>query len=126
MTNIEAHLRELEEQLLDPAIRKNYEIVSSLLADDFREFGSSGRVFSKEEILVELANEGTNKISLTNFQAKAMAAGVFLVTYRAVRNDTASGSFVTSLRSSIWVMREARWQMLFHQGTKSVDLDIEG
>ena len=121
MKDIAATLRELEEQLLNPAVRKDRERISSLLADDFREFGSSGRIFSKEDILVAMSNESTERIALNNFHAKAVAHDVFLVTYRAARGGLASGPSRTSLRSSVWVMRNARWQMLFHQGMKSID-----
>lgn len=47
------HLRQLEEQLLDPVLRKNREHVANLLIDDFVEFGASGRIFHKEDILPE-------------------------------------------------------------------------
>ena len=126
MNAIGGDLRELEEQLFDSVVRKNYEMVSSRLADDFREFGSSGRIFTKEEILAQLANERGIEISAVDFQAKAIARDAVLVTYRAVQVDPVSGTSAASLRSSIWVWRGARWQMLFHQGTKSVDLCVEG
>ncbi|MHB8303553.1 MAG: nuclear transport factor 2 family protein [Acidobacteriaceae bacterium] len=115
--DIPKHLRQLEEQLLDPAIRRDRQSISRLLADEFREFGSSGRVFGKEDILAELASESSMPITLDDFQAEAVASDVFLATYRATRTATAS---VSSLRSSLWVFRDARWQMLFHQGTKCI------
>ena len=49
---IEQHLRELELELLRPAARRSEESLSSLLAAEFREFGSSGRVFSAYELMV--------------------------------------------------------------------------
>ena len=55
--NIADHIKSLEETLLDPAVRKNSEQVSNLLADDFLEFGSSGRTFDKAAILEDLRNE---------------------------------------------------------------------
>jgi hypothetical protein len=42
-------LRSLEEQLLQSDIRRSAAKVGDLLADDFVEFGSSGRVFSKSD-----------------------------------------------------------------------------
>lgn len=116
-------LQELEELLLNSGIRKNKEIVSDLLSDDFIEFGSSGCIFTKEKILCELVNEPVSSITLEKFQSIPVAPEVFLVTYRAVRSDPASGLSATSLRSSLWVMRNAKWQILFHQGTKSIDAD---
>jgi ribonuclease HI len=50
-------LLSLELQLMDPAFRKDRAAVSSLLAEDFSEFGSSGRVWSREAILDLLESE---------------------------------------------------------------------
>jgi hypothetical protein len=116
---MEAQLRELEEKLLKPEVRRDPETVSALLTDGFREFGSSGRIFSKQQILSALQEElPSRQLSLTDFQATAPAPDVTLVTYRAAQRHNQQQSIVQSLRSSIWVFRNARWQMLFHQGTK--------
>ena len=39
-----AHLFDLEQQLLEPSTRRDSTALTSLLAEDFREFGSSERV----------------------------------------------------------------------------------
>ena len=52
-----ALLRSLEEQLLQPEIRKNSEKLGDLLADEFVEFGSSGRTFDKRSIIDRLPQE---------------------------------------------------------------------
>ena len=72
---IEDHLRQLEEKrLLDPAVRKNAQLVSSLLADDFIEFGSSGRVFNKASIIEDLKNEPPRPASLlSDFAVRPLA-----------------------------------------------------
>ena len=51
-------LRSLEEQLLQPEIRRSAAKVGDLLADEFVEFGSSGRAFSKSET-IEVFTTGT-------------------------------------------------------------------
>ena len=43
--------RRLEERLLQPEVRQSAEAVADLLADDFIEFGSSGQVFNKQQII---------------------------------------------------------------------------
>ncbi|WP_263384313.1 nuclear transport factor 2 family protein [Granulicella arctica] len=114
--DLEVLLRFLEEQLLDPATRSNSEAVAALLADDFREFGSSGRIYTKQQIIEELAAESPRQISLTDFGCQLITSEVALLTYRSIRStDTAS---VAALRSSLWIFRNNRWQMLFHQGTR--------
>jgi hypothetical protein len=49
--------RKLEERLLRPDVRSSAEQLDKLLADEFIEFGSSGRVFNKEQIIGTLAYE---------------------------------------------------------------------
>jgi len=110
-------LRKLEEDLLQPEIRKDREAVAALLADDFCEFGSSGKVFSKPEIIQALQTEEPAQISIADFRVRSLTTGIALVTYRAVEQGEAGREIRTSLRSSVWVMRDEEWQMLFHQGT---------
>ncbi|MEH2058780.1 MAG: nuclear transport factor 2 family protein [Nostoc sp.] len=49
--------REFEERLLQPNVRKSAKDIIDLLADEFIEFGSSGRVFDKQQIIKSLQNE---------------------------------------------------------------------
>ncbi len=82
--DIPDELRNFEERLLDPAVRKDSKQVATLLADDFVEFGSSGRRFDKAQILECLRNEVPLEESrLRTFLAKPLCLTVFLVTYRA-------------------------------------------
>lgn len=110
-------LRELEESLLQAAVRKDASEVAALLADGFREIGSSGRVYSKAEVIALLQAEESLPLSLRDFEAALLSASLALVTYRALR-ETPDGEPVQSWRSSLWELRDGRWQMLFHQGTK--------
>jgi len=45
---------DLEDRLLQPEIRGSREKISMLLADDFVEFGVSGRTFDKLQVVEEL------------------------------------------------------------------------
>lgn len=110
-------LLELEQRLLTNAIRHNARELSSLLAEEFREFGSSGRAFSKAEIIDLLASEPSVCLSLKSFEFYPISEQAALVTFRAVR-EVAGSPPIESLRSSLWVYRDGRWQLLFHQGTK--------
>jgi len=114
-----ALLRDLEEELLKPEVRRSADQVGRLLADDFVEFGSSRRVFDRAEIIAALQHEAPDpaiRISLTDFSARQLAPGVILVTYRTVRSGPGAPAG-TKLRSSIWKLLAGRWQMVFHQGT---------
>lgn len=113
-----AQLRDLEEKLLKPEVRRSADDVARLLADEFIEFGSSGCIFNKSQIISSLqqeVSEATVRISIENFLTRRLAPHVVLVTYRTVGSDPA----VQRLRSSIWKFEGGRWQMVFHQGTPS-------
>lgn len=123
-TLISARLKELELALLRPEVRQSAEQLSSLLADGFREFGSSGRVFSKDEIVEALASEPRMQFSISDFHAELPGGGVALVTYRAIRQAEADRPETVSLRSSLWVINGDQWQMLFHQSTRVPDSPV--
>ena len=111
---LELHeLQLLEEQLLQADFRRDREAVSRVLAEEFREFGSSGQVYDKARILDLLQDEPPFTAQLSNFQATLLADDVAQVTYQTSRD----GAPNIALRSSLWIRREGRWQMLFHQGT---------
>jgi hypothetical protein len=112
------HLKALEESLLDPTNRRNSEQVSTLLADDFVEFGSSGRTFDKASILEDLHNEPPRPASLlSDFAIRPLAPEVMLVTYRTTRHDSSGQITHQAHRSSIWINQNGTWQLAFHQGT---------
>lgn len=103
MTDIGTHLRMLEDQLLQSALRHDRQFVSALLADEFRECGSSGRVWNKEELVSALDNESTPQFSIANFEAAILSPDIVLVTYRAAHHCACTGESTASLRSFLWV-----------------------
>jgi hypothetical protein len=115
--DISETLRKYEERLLDNSVRKDAEVFSSMLADEFQEFGSSGRVYSKSQIIAALRSESPVQLSLREFKARLLADEVALVTYISSRAEHGS-SASEALRSSIWVVQDGHWKVLFHQGTR--------
>jgi hypothetical protein len=120
---IAAHLIALERALLDPSVRRDRARVSALLADDFVEFGSSGRVWTRDAILDLLETEDYAPPAIEGFACRPLADGVVLVTYSTLRTDKQTGECTASLRSSIWSKESGgtgelgRWRLRFHQGT---------
>lgn len=112
-TPIEAHLQSLERALLQPDVRKSARL-AELLDDAFFEIGSSGRVFTKAQVLDALQAESEVHIEATDFEVRFMAPDVALVTYRAHRLGTPR---VHTWRSSLWKQAQGQWRMAFHQGT---------
>jgi hypothetical protein len=115
-----SQLRKLEQSLLDLTVRRDGDRLRQLLAEDFLEFGSSGRVWTRKSIIDLLAAE-TNFLppEIEEFQCSIIGEKVALVTYRTVRVDARTGERLASLRCSIWVRRDGEWRMRFHQGTRT-------
>ena len=117
MASLSEHLLECEKKLLDPALRRMPERLASLIADDFVEFGSSGRTFDKSQVLYHLSRQLPTELSIDDFRVVELAAGVALVSYRARADSGKDKDEQYSLRSSVWVHRDGEWKMIFHQGT---------
>ncbi len=109
----------LETSLHKKEVRNSREKVSALIADDFVEFGKSGGIFHKVDTLEGLANETLElQITVSDFSARELSPEVVLVTYTASMLDSDNVTVVSTNRSSVWVLRDGKWQMAFHQGTK--------
>ena len=79
-------IRRLELRLLDPEVRASPGELSRLIADDFVEFGSSGRVYDKQGVIASLQGEMGVSFSVRDFQARILASDVVLATYRITRS----------------------------------------
>ncbi len=102
------HLIALEQSLHTPAVRRD---AGTLLAEDFREFGSSGRIWSRAEILQALATESPVQITSRDFACQLLAPGLALLTY------TSESTTRRAVRSSLWRLEGDQWRIVFHQGT---------
>jgi hypothetical protein len=114
---LEQEIRALEEKLLNPQVRRSRRELELLLADDFREFGSSGRAYGKRAAVDHLQVQAEQRFVMEDFQARLLAPGVVLANYRVARQPVQGGAPNYTLRSSIWRFEANRWQMTFHQGT---------
>ena len=115
-TPIDSLIQQLEEQLLQPGDRHSAETLDALLADEFLEFGSSGRTYNKQQILDSLPNEIPVPRTMKNFNTRMLAPGVILATYHSIYWEPGAAP-AHSHRCSIWKLVNGRWQMIFHQGT---------
>ncbi|HET7579234.1 MAG TPA: nuclear transport factor 2 family protein [Bacillales bacterium] len=111
MKTLQEQLYELENRHLQPAVRKSADALGELLADDYIEYGKSGRIFTKKQILESLADSPSPRLVLKDFEVKSLAPGVALTRYRI------ESPIKHSLRSMVWKKIDGKWQMVFHQGT---------
>ena len=113
-------LMALEIALLTPEVRASAERLDELLADDFIEFGSSGRIFDKASVIALLTSEDTGESgTVSDFRLLTGGEDTALVTYTCEVRDADGKLRRTSLRSSAWRRQNGRWQMFFHQGTRT-------
>jgi len=113
-------LKRLEQLLLEPEFRRDSKRVEELLAEDFLEFGSSGRVWTRETTLQLLATESYIKPIIEDFACRMLSNDVTLLTYRSLRTGADDEQHVETLRSSIWMRRNGKWKIIFHQGTRTL------
>jgi len=108
-------LHQLEEDLWRGELRFERKRMEEILAPDFFEFGKSGRVYQREDILEASAQLIKDRPPLLDFKARSLGSNVVQVTYvSAVIHE---GIEERALRSSIWSRTEHGWQLRFHQGT---------
>jgi hypothetical protein len=115
--SLREHILSLEQRLLHPDLRQSPSELDLLLADDFLEYGSSGSVYRKRDVIDALQHESPQLRSLTEFNVIALANEVVLATYRIARPGLPGSAPSHSLRSSVWKLNLGKWQLLFHQGT---------
>lgn len=108
-----AELKGLEEELLVPTVRKSTRL-TELLADEFVEFGSSGRIYTKSDLVAVLQAESPAAQTTSDFKVTFLAPDVALLTYKILRHCQPA---VQTLRSSVWRRAKGNWQMVFHQAT---------
>ncbi|MFC0015566.1 MULTISPECIES: DUF4440 domain-containing protein [Allobacillus] len=104
-------LRRLEETHINIEVRKSKEKLADILADDFFEIGSSGRMFDIEECL--RAGVAIAEMEIHHYEIHPLAPDVVLATY-FLTDKTRNRN---TLRNSIWKWIDGRWQLYFHQGT---------
>ena len=115
---IHEHLRQLEVSLHTIEVRSNRAELDRLLHDDFTEFGRSGRIYNKQDVLAEF-QDSTESFIVTSrdFNFVSLSESVVLLTYQSAHVVNESSENRLSLRSSIWQKTGPHWKLRFHQGT---------
>ena len=107
----EAIVEALERELLLPETRADLGRIGVLLHPDFTEIGSSGRIWTRDAMMMSLEENPGGPAELEMLGADRLGEQTVLLTYRT---HTRPG---TALRSSLWVHDGAQWRLRFHQGT---------
>lgn len=108
---LQDHLYTLEERLFHPDREADRNALIPLLAEDFQEFCVSGRIMNRQQVIDAMLTSNPHTANITYFYVNVLAPDVALATYHVTT------TLHVSHRSSVWVFRDKRWQLLFHQGT---------
>lgn len=101
----------LEKELLRPDVRGDLGRTGILLHPDFTEIGSSGRVWSRDELMMALEGNPGETAEIEVISAERLSSNTMLLNYRSY------GRTGSALRSSIWLLDDGRWRLRFHQST---------
>ena len=108
-------LQRLEEDLWREETRFDIPYMERLLAEDFFEFGRSGRIYRREETLAVPRQPIEAVLPLPDFEVRLLTRDVAQVTYNSA--VTYDGIVQKGRRSSIWFRAARGWVLRFHQGT---------
>ncbi len=113
---ISSLIKQLELSLLDPKVRQSKEqlskLINKLIADDFIEYGRSGKIYNKNDCLE--IDENPRTVEVSDFKIKELSKEVILATYKTIEDGS------VTLRSSIWKKFSDDWKMIFHKGINQV------
>jgi hypothetical protein len=116
MVSLTQTLQELETRLMDPEVRRG-DAAAELIADDFMEFGGNGRIFNKADALAVMKRHAPRVSAVEEFVVRELSPTIALATYRVRSQGNAGSPGRVSVRSSLWVQRNGKWQVTFHQAT---------
>jgi ribonuclease HI len=107
----EAVVEALERELLRPETRSDIGRTGVLLHPEFTEIGSSGRLWTRDSMMMALEESPGDTTEIEVLGAERIGTSAVLLTYRS---QSRSGS---ALRSSLWILDGTQWRLRFHQGT---------
>lgn len=111
-------LRSLEMALHQPEVRRDRGRLNVLLHKHYREFGRSGRIYERAEVLDEFSGQPqTYKVWSQEYRVESLGESVALLTYKSAHVGDDGSLERYTIRSSLWLHTENGWQLLFHQGT---------
>mgnify|MGYP000624677196 CR=1 FL=1 len=115
--NTHEELKALEESLWRAETRFDDAVMDQVFAKDFCEFGRSGRIYQRHEMLLGQGDAVEIKatLPLRDFRVRALSKDIMQVMY--VSEVWYGSQIETGNRSSIWRRDTAGWKLCFHQGT---------
>ena len=111
-------LRDLERNLHRSDVRSDPERLGALLHCDFYEVGASGKIYSRDEVLVEFRDAPPPyEVWAQDFECHEVVEGGALLQYRSAHIGAGSSLSRHVARTSLWQCNQGRWQLRYHHGT---------
>ena len=113
VAELQEHLYSLEERLLHPDRTSERTALISLFANDYQEFCPTGRVSNRQQTIDDILTCHPRAATIHHYFVTPLCETAALATYRLTTPNA------VTYRSSLWVFRDNRWQLFFHQGTEA-------
>ncbi|MGS3836661.1 DUF4440 domain-containing protein [Staphylococcus pseudintermedius] len=109
-------LIERESKLFSYEFCNNIEHINDILHQDFMEYGTSGRIYNKQQCINFLKDLKTDRnIEIHHASYRELSDNSWILNYISKDND----NNIVSNRTSIWIKEENTIQLLFYQGTEA-------
>jgi hypothetical protein len=116
-------LEALETELHHAGIRCSKDRLEQLLHPDFYEVGRSGRPYDRATcIRFLLAESAPLNAESRGFQLTQLSDTLALLNYKSAHRLDDGSLVHHALRSSVWQLTGAHWQLRYHQGTPAFEL----
>lgn len=111
------NFRALEESLWRAETRLDDTLMDRTFSADLIEFGRSGRIYQRDEMLLGQNGYGEIRavLPLDKFSVRSLSDDIVQVTY--ISEVTYSDDVEFANRPSIWRNEDGKWKLWFHQGT---------
>jgi len=111
MTNI---ILQYEKDFFSKTFCNNREKLENRFSKDFIEYGKSGFVYDREDVITSLLGLSKDRnIDIIQFSLTALCENILLARYISHHVDDNS----YALRTSVWRYEDDSWKIFFHQGT---------
>ncbi|RPK56282.1 hypothetical protein EES43_24880 [Streptomyces sp. ADI96-02] len=107
-----------ELRLLDPVVRASADLLAGLLHPEFREIGTSGRLWDRDTVIASLISHDAPRpgpLTASRMRGVQLCSDLVHLTF-----DTEAKG-LRSHRSSLWRLTEPGWRLYFHQATPFSD-----
>jgi len=105
---------------------KDGDVLKRLLADDFQQVGSEGKLHDKDDVMGDAKDGKLTDYTLYNLKVLAVDDNAVIVTYDAVIH-MAEGDDLLAPRyqhiSDVWVKQGEQWRLRFQQATARRPID---